>query len=262
MVLCDWSAGPGLVKGFGFAFFRTGSPVYGRNKTLGFLMLKRVFAALGVITILAALTLPSFAVEGVGERQERRKREAQAYPQQAYEALQKNELDRAIELYTKAIDSRAFKDQPQTLGEIYFGRGNAYRLKKDCTTALVDYNKAAETLQEGDLYLTMAACYLELKQEDQALVALDTAVKLDPDAAMYRSARCKLLFNRKDFAGAVPDCEKALAATPDDKYVLTAASQAAEQTGNRPRAAELYRKLLAVDPGNPIATEGLKRLGG
>ena len=47
-----------------------------------------------------------------------------------------------------------------------------------------------------------------------------------------------------------------------NKNLLLATSQAAEQTGNRARAAELYRKLLAVDPGNPVATEGLKRVGG
>jgi predicted Zn-dependent protease len=53
-----------------------------------------------------------------------------------------------------------------------------------------------------------------------------------------------------------------LTAAPDDKVLLLAASQAAEQTGNRARAAELYRKLMTIDPGNPVATEGLKRVGG
>ncbi|MEQ1865509.1 MAG: tetratricopeptide repeat protein, partial [Micropepsaceae bacterium] len=81
-------------------------------------------------------------------------------------------------------------------------------------------------------------------------------------APLYRSARCIMLFNRKDFAGALPDCEKALAASPDNKNLLTATSQAAEQVGNKPRAAELYRRLLALDPGNPTATEGLKRTTG
>jgi DNA-binding SARP family transcriptional activator len=52
-----------------------------------------------------------------------------------------------------------------------------------------------------------------------------------------------------------------LAAAPNDKNLLLATSQAAEQTGNRSRAAELYRRLQAADPGNPVATEGLKRAG-
>jgi tetratricopeptide (TPR) repeat protein len=117
-------------------------------------------------------------------------------------------------------------------------------------------------LKDGDLYFSRAACYIDLKQDDKGLADLDSAVKVDPDAHMFRSARCIILFNKKDFAGALPDCEKALLASPDDKNLLTAASQAAEQTGNRARAAEHYRKLLAVDPGNPVATEGLQRTSG
>jgi tetratricopeptide (TPR) repeat protein len=225
-------------------------------------MVKRILAFLGMLTIIAAIAIPAFAVEGVSERQARKKIEAQKYPNQAQEALQNNNPDLAIELFTKAIDSRAFVDQPQTMGNIHFGRGNAYRKKGDCPSAIADYTKAAEFVQKGDVYFSRAACYLELKQDDLALADLDAAIKTDPDASLYRNARCIMLFNRKDFAGALPDCEKALAATPDDKNLLTAASQAAEQTGNTQRAAELYRKLLAADPGNPLATEGLQRTGG
>jgi tetratricopeptide (TPR) repeat protein len=225
-------------------------------------MLKRVLLVLGLLTITASFTLPAFAVEGVAERQARKRAEAQQLPNQALEALQAKEFDRAIELYTKAINSGAFKDQPDALGAMYFNRGNAYRQKGDCTSAIADYTKALEYVQKGDLYFSRAACYLEQKQDDLALADFDSAVKTDPSAVSYRNARCILLFNRKDFAGALPDCEKALTAQPNDKNLLTAAAQANEQVGNRARAAELYRQLLAVDPGNPVATEGLKRTAG
>jgi tetratricopeptide (TPR) repeat protein len=227
-------------------------------------MVKRFFVSLVMAAMAAAIVLPttSYAVEGVSERQQRKKLEAQKYPNQAQEALNDNNPDLAIELFTKAINSRAFDDQPDTIGNIYFGRGNAHRRKGDCTAAVADYTKALEFIKKGDIYFSRAACYLELKQDDLALPDLDSAIKADPDAASYRSARCIMLFNRKDFAGALPDCEKALAATPNDKNLLTATSQSAEQTGNPTRAAELYRRLLAADPGNPIATEGLQRTGG
>jgi tetratricopeptide (TPR) repeat protein len=225
-------------------------------------MVKRFFAVVALIAIAALFTTEAFAVEGVSERQNRKRMEAQKYPQQASEALRNNNPDLAIELFTKAIDSRAFNDQPQTIGELHFGRGNAWRIKGDCTKALVDYDKALETLSDGDLHFSRAACHIELKQDDLALADLDKAVKEDPEAPMYRSARCIMLFNRKDFAGAIPDCEKALVRAPDDKSVLTALSQASEQTGNRTRAAEVYKKLLSLEPGNPVATEGLKRTGG
>jgi len=223
-------------------------------------MVKRLFTFLGLLTIIAALTTQALAVEGVSERQARKRMEAQKYPAQATEAMQQGNPDRAIELFTKAIDSKGFKDDQ--LGEIYFGRGTAYRLKKDCKSAMADFDKAVELgVTDGDLFFSRAACFFELGDNDKGLAELDKAVKQDPDAAMYRSARCIALFNRKDFAGALPDCEKALAATPDDKNLLTAASQANEQVGNKARAAELYRKLLQVDPGNLIATEGLQRTG-
>jgi tetratricopeptide (TPR) repeat protein len=225
-------------------------------------MVKRFLASLGVLAVVVAMAAPAFGVEDIATRRARKKIEAQQYPSQASEALQDKNPDLAIELFTKAIDSRAFDDQPQTLGEIYYGRGNAYRMKKDCPSAIKDYDKAAETLREGDLYFTRAACHLELQHDDLALADLDTAIKIDPEAVMYRSARCILLFNRKEFATALPDCEKALAAQPADKGLLTATSQANEQVGNKARAAEVYRKLLAVDPGNQIATEGLQRTGG
>ena len=140
--------------------------------------------------------------------------------------------------------------------------GGALAFQRQSAEAIKDFDKAATLINKGDLFFSRAACHLDLNQEDAALVDFDLAIKADPAAPMYRSARCILLFNRKDFAGALPDCEKALEAAPQDKNLLLAASQAAEQSGNRARAAELYRKLLALDPANPTATEGLKRVGG
>jgi tetratricopeptide (TPR) repeat protein len=212
--------------------------------------------------MIGAMITPASAIEDASMRRERQKREAQNYPNAALEAYNKKDYDLAIELYTKAIDSGAFRGQPETIGQLYYGRGLSFRAKKDCATAVADFDKAAETINKGELFFARAACHLDLNQEDKALVDLDLAIKTDPEAPMYRSARCILLFNRKDFAGALPDCEKALLATPTDKNLLLAASQAAEQSGNRPRAAELYRKIIAIEPGNPVATEGLKRVGG
>lgn len=225
-------------------------------------MLTRLLTAFFAISIMATLSLPSSALEDASARRERQQREAQNFPSQALDALNKNDADLAITLYSKAIDSGAFNSQPDQLGQMYYGRGLAYRMKKDCVSAIKDFDKAATYINKGDLFFSRAACHLDLNQEAAALVDLDLAIKADPAAPMYHNARCILLFNRKDFAGALPDCEKALEAAPQDKNLLLAASQAAEQAGNRPRAAELYKRLLALDPGNAVAAEGLKRVGG
>lgn len=224
-------------------------------------MINRILAGIGSAAIIAVFAVQAVAIELPSDRKAAKKIQLQKVPYQAEEAVQKKEYDRAIELFTKAIDSGAFTDEPHTMERLYFGRGGAYHAKGDCTAAVPDYTKAAEYQGKGDIYYSLAGCHLILQQDAPALAALDKAIKTDPDAVLYRSARCKLLFNTKDFAGAIPDCEKALAGTPKDKDLLIASAQAAEQTGNRPRAAELYRQLLAVDPGNTIATEGLARVG-
>ena len=225
-------------------------------------MLTRILSAILALTMIAVYVVPSSAVEDASSRRNRQQREAQNYPNQALEAFNKKDYDLAITLYTKAIDSGAFKSQPDMLWQLYYGRGLSFQAKQNCPLAVPDFDKAVELVNKGEVFFARARCLLEMKLEDKALNDIDLAVKADPEATSYRSARCILLFNKKDFAGALPDCEKALAATPNDKNLLMATSQAAEQTGNRARAAELYRRLLTVDPGNPVATEGLKRVGG
>ncbi|MEQ1864650.1 MAG: tetratricopeptide repeat protein, partial [Micropepsaceae bacterium] len=149
-------------------------------------MLKRLLVVLGLLTVVVSVAAPSFAVEGVAERQSRKRAEAQKYPNEAQEAMQAKNYDRAIELFTKAIDSKAFNDQGEALGKLYFGRGTAHQAKKDCVAAIADFDKAEETLDDGDLFYARGACYLELKQDDKALADFDKAVKADPDAPMYR----------------------------------------------------------------------------
>lgn len=224
-------------------------------------MLKRSLAGLGMMAVVVGFAITAFAADLPSERRAKKKLEMQKVPFQAEEAIAKKEYDRAIELFTKAIDSRAFTDEPQTMGRLYFGRGSAHHYKGDCNAAIPDYTKATEFVKKGTYYYSLASCHLSLQQDDLALADLDAAIKIDPDAANFRSARCKLLFNKKDFAGAIPDCDKALAGSPQDKDLMIATAQSAEQTGNRQRAADVYRQLLALDPGNTVATEGLARLG-
>jgi tetratricopeptide (TPR) repeat protein len=224
------------------------------------MMGKRILAGIGAVLLVAAVSMQALAVGLPSERRTQKKIQLQNLPSQAQEAVLKKDYDRAIELFTRVIDSGAFTDEPHTMGDLYFGRGGAYHAKGDCAAAVVDYTKATEFVTKGDLFYSLAGCHLILQQDDLALADLDKAIKIDPGAALYRSARCKLLFNKEDFAAAMPDCDKALAAAPTDKDLLYAAAGSAERLGNRQRAAEIYRQLLAVDPGNAAATEGLARV--
>jgi tetratricopeptide (TPR) repeat protein len=215
-------------------------------------MKKRLVAAFLAAALVGTIAQPLVASADMTERRERQMREARDLPSKALEALNAQDADRAIALYTRAIESGVFRSEPETLGQLYLERATAHRLKNDCTSAIADFTKAAEYIRKGDIFFG---------QEDKALADFGLAIEADPEAPAYRKSRCIMLFNKMDYAAALPDCEKALAAAPNDKNLLLATSQAAEQTGNRARAAELYRRLLAAEPGNPVATEGLKRVG-
>jgi tetratricopeptide (TPR) repeat protein len=196
-------------------------------------MVKRFLVVAAALAVAAAvtvpLTIPAFAINQASDREEMKRRKAEQLPPVAQKALIDKKYDEAIELFTKAIDSGAFKGRPDVLGQLYFGRGQAFHGKGECQNAIPDYTKAAEYVSKGDIHYALAACHLNLQQMDQALAAIDQAVKIDPEAVIYRSARCKILFNKKDFAGALPDCEKALTKITNDKDLMVATAQAAER---------------------------------
>ena len=224
-------------------------------------MITKIAGLVSAILLTLAVIVPVLAAESLEERTAREKMEAHRVLPLASKALKEKEYDRAIELLSKAIGSDALSGEE--LGKVFFLRGAAFQAKKDCTSALADYDHALQTLtNNGELYFNRSLCHNAMQQPDQALVDLDHAIKINPDATNYRMARCVQLFNKKDVAGALPDCEIGLKSAPDDKNMLLAVSQSAEQTGQKAKAAAAYKHMLELDPGNAVAAAGLKRVGG
>jgi tetratricopeptide (TPR) repeat protein len=139
-------------------------------------MLKRTLAGLGTVALVVAFALTALAADLPSERRAKKKADLQKVPHQAEEAIVEKNYDRAIELFTKAIDSGAFGDEPHTMARLYFGRGSAHHYKGDCNAAIPDYTKATEFREKGDYYYSLASCQLVLQQVDQALVSLDKAI--------------------------------------------------------------------------------------
>jgi tetratricopeptide (TPR) repeat protein len=222
-------------------------------------MVKR-FAALvvGMIAI-AGIAAPAYGLS-VKEARERAAREAKMSGPLGDQALTDKKYDEAIGHYTKVIDAKACGDN---CGNYHYRRGLAYQGKQDCTNALVDFAKAAETLKtNGELYFNTSLCHSQMNQPDLALADLDMAIKVNPDSSIYRVGRCIILFNKQNYAGALPDCEFTLGSAPDDQKMLYATAVSAEMTGDKAKAAKYYRHLLTLDKGNKQAADGLARVGG
>jgi tetratricopeptide (TPR) repeat protein len=222
-------------------------------------MVKRlaaVFAGLVAFTVLAA---PAHAL-GIQENRNERAAQARREGGLGDEALSAKKWDEAIEHYTKMLDAKACGSD---CGKYYFRRGLAWQGKQDCQHAIADYEEAQKTVTDnGELYFNASLCHTQLNQPDAALVDLNNAIKVNPESSIYRVGRCITLFNKRDFAGALPDCEYTLGSAPDDQKMLFATAMSAEQTGDKAKAAKYYKHLLELDHGNQQAADGLKRVGG
>jgi tetratricopeptide (TPR) repeat protein len=221
-------------------------------------MVKRlaaVFAGLVAFTVLAS---SAYAL-GIDENRNARAAQAKREGGLGDEALNAKDYDNAIAHYTKFLDAKACGDD---CGKYYFRRGLAFQAKQDCEHALADYIEAEKTLTDnGELYWNASLCYSQQKQDDKALEQISLAIKVNPESSIYHVGRCIALFNKHDFAGALPDCEYTLGSAPDDQSMLYAAAMSAEQTGDKAKAAKYYKHLHDLNPGDQRATDGLKRVG-
>lgn len=222
-------------------------------------MVKHLAALMLGVVAVVAVAAPANALS-IQERRQELKDRARAEGRLGDEALSEKNFDSAIDHYTKFLDAKVCGEQ---CGIYYYKRGLAWQGKQDCGKALADYEEAMKTLTDnGELYFNSSLCYTQVNQPDKALAALDQAIKINPESNIYRVGRCITLFNKKEFAKALPDCEFTLGSAPDDKNMLYATAVSAEQTGDKAKAAKYYGHLLKLDPGNQQAKDGLARTGG
>lgn len=225
--------------------------------------MKRAVLALLALGV-AFTSLPVEARETPSERREREakraREEAQKLVQPCLDAVKASEWDGVIDKCTKLIDSKGL--QGEDLGQIHLARGNAYLNKGDCAKATPDFD-TARTLRPNDFQVPLLqyVCAAKLKDDAKAATALDDGLALAPDNQDMLRARCVLRVNAKTYATAIPDCEKVVAANPNDKEILTVLGQMYETEKQTDKAKSTYQQLLSVDPGNKAATDGLKRLG-
>ena len=106
-------------------------------------------------------------------------------------------------------------------------RGNAYIAKLAPDRAIDDYGEAMRLLpRPPDAYANRAAAYMSVGKFDPALSDLDNVLQFAPDHALSRNNRCYLkAFALEDYAGALPDCDRAIALV--DNFVLAYQNRAA-----------------------------------
>jgi Tfp pilus assembly protein PilF len=138
--------------------------------------------------------------------------EAEIYRLQAMEYLDKKDYDRAIEIFTQAINI------DPDYARAYMNRGSVYQEKGAYELALRDFNQAIKLdLNYSNALLNRGYFYMKNGKDELALSDLTKAIELDPNNAQAYCNRGVIYFNRGNYAYALADFEAAVKINPNNK---------------------------------------------
>lgn len=125
-----------------------------------------------------------------------------------------------------ALDPKRW-DYAQHLGDAQYNEGKYKEAVQTYNTAIslaqADTTDPAGAKQAmGAMYTNQGAAYLKLKRTQDAMAAYDKAAPLSDNAGVAYFNLCVLLFNTKEYDGAIQVCDKAIAADPTrpDTYYI------------------------------------------
>jgi tetratricopeptide (TPR) repeat protein len=124
-------------------------------------------------------------------------------------AVQRNDLDLAIDQCTAAIQSGDVSDQD--LAAAFHNRGLAYYHKKDYDRAIEDYDQAIRlNPNNSDSFYRRGLTYFEKNDYDRAIQDLDQTLKLNPDSVAALQKRGWAYENKNDYDQAIRDYDRAI----------------------------------------------------
>ena len=152
-----------------------------------------------------------------------------------------------------------------TSDEAYYYLGLSQKESGNLPEAIAALRQSATLApQKGDRHFWLAVALTQADSvaagldEFAATVAVDSTSK-NAAVAFQRLGYRQLM--QKDWAGAIDLLERSVAIDGRSLPSLIGLAQAHQNSGNRAKAAEYYRKALEIQPGQPDATKGLKTLG-
>ncbi|MBI1799131.1 MAG: tetratricopeptide repeat protein [Candidatus Eisenbacteria bacterium] len=150
--------------------------------------------------------------------------------------------------------------------EAYYFLGLSYKEIKQYPEALVALRQAA-TLGNGkaDRHFWLGILYEQVDSTEQSGVEFQRSVEIDSTSGIAAIAFRQLgyhLLLQKDYSGATPLLEHAVAISPKDVQSLVWLAQGYQNSQNRAKAIENYQRVLAIEPTQPDAMRGMKSLTG
>ena len=149
--------------------------------------------------------------------------------------------------------------------EAYYYIGLSYKEMKRYSEALEAFRQAA-TLADGkaDRQFWLGVLYAQLDSVPQAKGRLQKSLDLDSTGTFSGVAYRQLGFYSlldKNYSEAIRLLERAVQRNEKDVQAWVWLGQGQQNSGNRPRALDSYKRALALDATQPDALKGIKSLG-
>jgi tetratricopeptide (TPR) repeat protein len=151
-------------------------------------------------------------------------------------------------------------------GEAYYYSGLALKqLKREPEAITALQHAAAIDSAKADRWFWLGLVQDSQKQIPDARTAFQRSVALDSTSKLSAKAYAQLGYYSlldKDWGTAAQYLERSVQNDPQDKQSLIWLGQAYQNAGNRPKAIEAYKRVLAIDPAQPDALKGMKAVSG
>ena len=152
-----------------------------------------------------------------------------------------------------------------TSDEAYYYLGLSLKEMKQLPDAITALRQAANLAPaKGDRHFWLAVTLTQADSIEAGLEEFRATAAVDSTSKNAAIARQQIGFRRllkKDWTGAIQELEQSITIDPQNVQSLIWVAQAYQNSGNRAKAVEYYKKVLAIQPGEPNSTKGLKTLG-
>ncbi|MDR3617330.1 MAG: hypothetical protein P4L53_27485 [Candidatus Obscuribacterales bacterium] len=200
-----------------------------------------LLASFSVLSLGLGLTLPIGAEPALSSKASAEWR-TQALVKTASEALAHHDAKQAIRLTTAVINA-----DPKN-ASAFFIRGKARAEYDDSRNALLDLSqgmKLAPNLADPAVYLTMAQAYLQLKEPERALHALQVGNVQQPSLELYKMS-ASIHNSMSHDKEALLDIEKALKFDPSSRTMLLLRGSIYDHNRDFEHAIKDYSRVIEI----------------